>query len=160
MSIALLRIAVTAALCISALSSFESAAQSMSVSAVVTSASNCKFRPGTATTLPFGTIDPSSGATATATAVMVIRCGGAAGSATFSLSSNDGQFSPAAGTRRMRHAVTLTQFMTYSVNLPASATITKNVDTNVTITGSVIVTDFQNAIAGSYNDTLALTLAP
>ena len=158
--IAFFRLALTALICIVAFWSLESTAQSMSVSAVVLSSSNCKFRPGSATTLPFGTIDPSGIVTATATAVVIIRCGGSAGTATFALSSDDGLFSPGAGTKRMRHGVTLTQYMTYSVDLPASATISKNVNTNVTITGSVTAADFQNVIAGAYNDTLSLTLAP
>ena len=158
--IMLFRLALTALISIVALWPLESTAQSMAVSAVVLSASNCKFRAGSATTLPFGTIDPSGVATATATAVMIVRCGGSAGTATFALSSDDGLFSPGAGTMRMRHSVSLTQYMTYSVDLPTSATITKNVNTNVTITGSVTATNFQNAIAGAYNDTLSLTLAP
>ena len=156
----LCRITLAALLCIVAIWPSDSEAQSLSVGAFVVSSSNCKFRPGSATTLPFGTIDPSTAVTATATAVIIIRCGGSAGTAVFALSADDGLFSPSAGAKRMRHGVTLTQYMTYTVNLPASASITKGTDFNVTITGSVAVADFQNAIAGNYNDTLALTLLP
>ena len=156
----LFRLALTALVCIVASWPIESDAQSMSVSAIVLSSSNCKFRPGSATTLPFGTIDPSGVVTATATAVVIIRCGGSAGTAIFALSADDGLFSPGAGTKRMRHGLTFTQYMTYTVNLPASASIPKNFDTNLTITGSVAVANFQNSIAGNYSDTLALTLLP
>ncbi len=118
----LFRLTLTAFVCIVAFWPIESTAQSVSVSAVVLSSSNCKFRPGSATTLPFGTIDPSGLVTATATAVVIVRCGGSAGTATYALSADDGLFSPGAGTKRMRHGVTLTQYMTYTVDLPASAT--------------------------------------
>lgn len=133
---------------------------SLGVSAVVPSKSNCKFNAG-ALVLDFGTIDPASGANATATATKTFRCNGSAPIATFSISAGDGLYSTGPGVRRMRHSTVPTEFMAYAISLsPTSASVPKGVDQVLTVTGTIQPFEFQNVRAGLYQDTVVITLAP
>lgn len=138
-----------------------SASASMSVSATVLSTSNCKFNnPGTAT-LAFGAVDPSGVSNVTATGTLVIRCGGSAPNATFAITDDSGLYETGVGAYRMRHAVTTTAYLGYSVGYsPQSATIPKNTDQTITITGTITPTQFGNAIAGNFADTVTITVSP
>jgi len=132
----------------------------LGVSAVVPSASNCKFNNG-AVALDFGTIDPASGSNATATATKTFKCGGSAANATFSISAGDGLHSSGPGARRMQHTTDATEFMAYSLSLsPTSATVPKNVDQTLTITGTIQPFEFQNVRAGTYQDTVVISITP
>ena len=138
-----------------------SVAASMPVSATVLSTSVCKFNAPGSTTLPFGTIDPSGAANATATGSLVIRCGGSASSATFAITDDSGLHSTGAGAYRMQHAVTATAFLGYSVGYsPQTATIPKNTNQTITVTGTVTPTQYGNAIAGNFTDTVTVTVSP
>lgn len=136
------------------------ASGTLSVSAVVLSASNCKFRPGSGTLLDFGTIDPSSASNKTGSVTMVVRCQGSADPATFIVTAGDGLYSTGPALPRMRHTVNVVEFLPYTLNTPISGTIPKGVDTNVVITGTTTPAQFQNAIAGTFADTVVLTLSP
>ena len=61
----------------------------------------------------------------------------------------------------MRHAVTTTAFLGYSVGYsPQTATIPKNTDQTIMITGTITAAQYGNAIAGSFADTVTLTISP
>lgn len=132
----------------------------LAVGATVLSNSNCKFRNGSDDQLAFGAIDPSSTANRTASANLVIRCAGSAPTATYLLASDGGLYATGSNAPRMRHATDTSRFLPYSVNLPQSGTIPKNTEHTVTINGTVIVSDFANAAAGAYADTVVVTLTP
>jgi len=131
----------------------------LSVTATVLSKSNCKFTSGTAT-LAFGSIDPSSTSSATASATFIFKCGGSAAIATWTVTAGDGLYSSGPGARRMRHATDTSEFIAYSLDLPASGTVPKNVDYTLTVNGTIAPADFQNAIAGAYSDTVAIDVTP
>lgn len=134
---------------------------SLSVTAVVLSKSNCRFSGTSTATLNFNSISPAAVADAVATSALVIKCGGSAASATFAIAAGDGLFATGAGAPRMRHLVTATEFLPYTLTLtPASATIPKNIDQTITITGRITPAQVAGAIAGTFNDTVAITLAP
>lgn len=134
---------------------------SLSVSAVVLSKSNCKFSSNAALALNFGTIDPSSGSSATASATVGFSCGGSAPMASFSIAAGDGLYPLGAGARQMRHASVLSEYLAYSLVLsPEMATVPKNAVQTLTVTATVTPGAFGNAIAGTYSDTVALTLNP
>jgi hypothetical protein len=134
---------------------------SLVVSAVVLSKSNCRFSGTSSATLNFNSISPAATADAVATSSLVIRCGGSAANATFAIAAGDGLFAAGAGAPRMRHAATVTEFLPYTISLtPASATIPKNTDQTITITGRITPTQVAGAIAGSFSDLVAITLAP
>jgi hypothetical protein len=133
---------------------------SLTINATVLSASNCKFTTGAGSVLAFGAIDPSSLTAKTASVSLQMKCAGSANTAAYSLSSNDGLYPIGAGLPRMRHTVTVTEFLPYMLNTPIAGTTPKNVITTLTITGTIAVADFQNAAAGNFSDTQVLTLAP
>jgi spore coat protein U-like protein len=130
------------------------------VNATVLSKSNCKFQSTSTATASFGSIDPSVTSPVTATANLTIKCQGSATTASWAITGGDGLYPSGPGQRRMRHATTTTEFMPYSLNLPASGTVGKGVDYVVTFTATIAPAGFQDAIAGSYSDTVAITLAP
>jgi len=128
------------------------------VGATVLSKNNCKFSIAAAT-LSFA-IDPSSTSAATASADFVFSCNGSSPVATWSVTGDDGLHSTGVGARRMQHATTTSEYLAYSLNLPASGSVPKNTDHTLTVTGTIAPAAFQNAIAGSYSDTVTLTLTP
>lgn len=133
----------------------------LTVSAVVLSKSNCNITSGNALTLPFGQIDPSSAADATATVTASIRCNGGANLATFSFSLGDGNHSTGRDARRMQHDLLTTEFLPYSLTAtPNSATIAKGATQLITISGTITPAQFQNARVGFYSDTVRITLTP
>ena len=134
----------------------------LSVGAIVVSAGNCRFNTAGPSALSFGAIDPSSSSNATASVNIDYRCtgGGAAPTVVWGVGSNDGLYKTAANAPRMRHAVNPAAFLNYSLNTPMSGTSPKNVNQTLTVTGTVAAADFQNAPAGSYSDTVVLTIAP
>ena len=132
----------------------------LAIGATVLSKSNCKFTTAAGSVLAFGNIDPSSGTNATASVTLTISCAGSAATAAYAIGSDDGLYSTGPGQPRLRHAVTTTAFMAYTLNTPLSGTTPKNTATPVTITGTIVPASFQNAIGGAYADTVVLTLSP
>lgn len=130
------------------------------VSAMVLSKSNCRFTTPTAT-LNFNAINPTLPGPATATTSLVVRCGGSAPTATFVITVGDGSHSTGPGARRMRHQTTTTEYLKYAMTPSVtSATVPKNTDYTININGSVLAADYQNAMAGGYSDTVAITVSP
>ena len=136
-------------------------AQSMAVSAVVVSKSNCKFNTKNLV-LDFGTINSGSASNALASVGGTVACnGGQASTVTLGFTLGDGTYSTAPGARRMRHATVPTEFLPYSLSIsPASATINKNSSINFTVNGTSTQLQFQNAMAGSYSDVVIISVAP
>lgn len=133
---------------------------SMTVSAVVVSKNNCKFSSGTMA-LNFGNVDPASTVDATASASTGFTCNGSAPTVTFFISAGDGLYSTGPGVRRMQHATVATEFMAYSLGLsPSSATVPKGSAQTLTVTGTIRPFEFQNVRAGTYQDTVVITLTP
>ena len=82
-------------------------------------------------------------------------------SATFAISDDSGLNSTGVGAYRMQHAVTATAFLSYSVGYsPQTATIAKNTNQTITVTGTVTPTQYGNAIAGNFTDTVTVTVSP
>lgn len=134
--------------------------QGVTVSAVVLANSNCRFTTASPSALDFGTIDPSSSANATASVTIGYRCNGGSAIVTWGMSANNGLYPAGPGAQRMRHATNLAQYLPYSLNMPASGTVPRNTNQTMTLTGTVTPAAFQTAAAGSYADTVVLTIAP
>jgi len=133
----------------------------LSVSAIVLSKSKCRFSSNAAVALNFGSIDPSSGTNATATATSDFSCAGSADPASFSITASNGLHAIGAGARRMQHGSVQTEHMAYSLSLsPAGGTVPKNGVRSLTITGTITPGAFGGAMAGAYSDTVAITLSP
>lgn len=116
--------------------------------------------------LNFGSIDPSGTANVTATASFSMKC--TKGTASTAASDNGGlNFS---GTKRMKHSVTATAFLSYTVAYSGDTGFTGQgfgvaaAAQTVTVTGTVTPAQFQNALvttAGQvYSDTVTITVNP
>jgi hypothetical protein len=134
--------------------------QVITVSAAVLSNSNCQFRAGTVGLLSLPAIDPSQSTTFSTTGTLIIRCAGAAGTASYGISNNNGLYGAGPTSLRMRHSTQTTQFLDYSLSYPATGTTPKNANTTLTITASVSQSAYQDAVPGSYQDTVVLTISP
>lgn len=151
---ALLSIALAAVACAA-----QANTGTLAVSAVVLSKNNCKFANGAAA-LDFLALDPGATANQTATATINFTCKGSDATAVFAVSGDNGLYS-SDGVRRMRNTVDTSQFVGYSLQLsPASGTAPKNVVQTLTITGTVAPAQVGDAIAGSYSDTVSITVTP
>lgn len=151
-----------AAACVLAASTFAAASgsQAVNIAAVVLGNSNCRFTTASPSALDFGTIDPSSAASATASVTLGYRCNGGSAIVAWNIDANDGLHPAGPGAQRMRHATTFTQYLPYSLSLPASGTAPRNTNQTMTLTGTVTPAAFQTAIAGSYADIIVLTITP
>lgn len=86
---------------------------------------------------------------------------GSAPVATYSITDDDGLFETGADANRMRHAALPAEFLPYEMLLsPASGSVPKGVWTPLTITGIVRSTDFRNAFAGNYSDSVVISINP
>ncbi|HWR98628.1 MAG TPA: spore coat protein U domain-containing protein [Candidatus Methanoperedens sp.] len=134
----------------------------VAASAMVLSNSNCRFvPPGATAALDFGALDPLNPVNVTVTIAMQIRCGGPAGSATYLIVDDDGLHESGPGAQRMQHTVNPAAFLPYAFSYaPATATIPRNTVTPITITGTVLGVNYQDALVGSYADTVTLTIVP
>lgn len=132
---------------------------SLALSATVLSKNACRFN-STATALNFGNIDPTSVALVTVTLSLVYRCNGSDAVATWAVSSDDGLHELGAGQPRMQHATSPASYLPYSLSFPADGSAPRNVNQTITVTGTVFPASFSTAIAGSYSDTLVLSILP
>jgi spore coat protein U-like protein len=132
----------------------------VTVTGTVLSKNHCKFSAGSVA-LAFGSVDPSSASPAAASATITVTCIGSDPLASFSVTRDNGLYSPGAGVIRMRHATMLTQFLPYTLSVsPTSATIPKGGSQAITISGAIAPSDASNAYVGSYADTVVLTVVP
>ncbi|AMV72846.1 hypothetical protein JCM30471_34830 [Desulfuromonas carbonis] len=134
----------------------------VAISATILSKSNCQFQTTNAA-LNFGTLDPTNPVNKTVNAIppVTYTCRGSAPVATFLISDDDGLYELGPNGNRMRHATALTAFLPYSLSLsPATGSVAKNTTQTLTVTGTILGTDYQTAIAGSYSDQVTLTITP
>jgi spore coat protein U-like protein len=132
----------------------------VSVTATVLSKSQCKFNSKTSN-LNFGNLEPANPIDKTTSTSITFRCGGSAPNATFSITDDDGLYETGPNANRMRHTTITTEYLPYSLTLnPTSGTVPKNTDQTLTIAGTVKGVDYQDALSGSYSDTVVISIAP
>jgi len=134
--------------------------QAIAVSATIISANSCTFNNVGPVKLAFGAIDPSSASPVTASKGIRFRCTGSSALATFFVTSDDGLYSAGPGQLRMRHATITTEFLAYSLNLPATGSVPKNTTQTLTVVGTIAPVDYANAHVGGYKDSVVLTISP
>lgn len=132
----------------------------VAVSATILANSNCRFANAGPSTLAFGVIDPTSVTAASVSVGIGYRCNGGPPLATYAIVSDDGLYETGPGNHRMRHATVLTEFLPYTLNVPASASVPRNTNLTFTLVGTVPVAAFANARAGNYTDSVTLTISP
>ena len=112
---------------------------------------DCSFS-GSGGSISFGSLDPSVANTRTAFTDLKVKCTPAGTTPTWQFSGANGN-SPL----RMKHS-SQNAFIPYSV--AASFTGTSGANQNWRVTGTVLGTDYQNALVGSYSDVLTATVLP
>jgi spore coat protein U-like protein len=128
------------------------------VTATVLSKNNCRFSTAT-TNLAIG-INPASTAPAMASTTLSLRCTGSGAVAVWSLANDNGLHGSGPASLRMQHQAQATQYLPYGLSYAASGSVAKNVWQDIAVTASVQPADFANAVAGSYSDSVTLTLLP
>jgi len=131
----------------------------LAVTATVLTRSNCRFDTRTST-LNFGALDPAVAADVNATTTVGYVCRGSAPVAAFLFTDDDGRNPSGPGYRRMRHA-TAPEFLPYSLLLsPAAGAIPKNTPGTLTVSGTVRWADFRGSTAGTYTDSVVVSILP
>ena len=134
--------------------------QVVSVTATVLSKNQCKFRSKTAA-LSFGELHPSEPEDRTVATSITFRCVGSASQATFAITDDDGLYKTGLDANQMRHATDTAEYLPYTLTLtPTSGTVPKNTDQTLIISGTVKGEDYQNALMGSYSDTVVISIEP
>jgi spore coat protein U-like protein len=131
----------------------------LAITATVLSKSVCKFDSKTAS-LAFGALDPAVASDVNATTSVDYVCRGSAPVAAFLFTDDNGQNPSGPGARRMRHAAA-PEFLPYGLALsPVSGTIAKNAPGTLTISGTVRWADFRGSMAGTYTDSVVVSILP
>lgn len=129
------------------------------VRAVVLSKSQCKFDTKTSS-LDFGALDPAVPADVSASASVNFVCRGSAPVAAFLFTDDNGRYPSGPGARRMRHSAS-PEYLPYDLAFtPASGTVPKNVHRTLAISGTVRWSDFRGAPAGTYADSVIVSILP
>ncbi|HWS15058.1 MAG TPA: spore coat protein U domain-containing protein [Candidatus Methylomirabilis sp.] len=133
--------------------------RTLAVTATVLSRSNCRFDSRTST-LDFGLLNPAVAGDVSASASVDYVCHGSAPVAAFVFTDDNGQNPSGPGARRMRHAAA-PEFLPYGLTYsPSSGTVPKNIHRTLTISGTVRWTDFRGSMAGTYTDSVVVSILP
>jgi len=133
----------------------------VSVTATVISKGNCTLRSHTST-LSFGSLDPVTPIDKSVSTTVIYRCQGQGNAPiTFAITDDDGLYETGPSAPRMRHTTLLTEYLPYRLTLnPTSGTVPKTVEQTLTVTGTVRGVDYQDALAGTYSDSVVITIEP
>jgi spore coat protein U-like protein len=132
----------------------------LSVSAIITSASNCRFTTGSAS-MGFGNLDPANPVDVPKTSAFTFRCDGGDHQVVFAVTQNGGLHPAGPGTNRMQHTSTADEFLPYSLALSSPPVpIPRNTGQTLTVSGTVRGVDYQSARVGTYSDTVTITINP
>jgi spore coat protein U-like protein len=118
---------------------------------------NCVFTT-TTSTLDFGDLNANNGSNVTASSTVNIKC---TKKASFSIASDNGQHY-GDGSKRMQAITDPAEFIKYSLGVNPSDGQGQGmgVAIPITVTGTIAYSDYQNAIADSFQDTIILTVTP
>lgn len=133
--------------------------QTMTINAVVLSKNVCHFQ-STTSALSFGNINPTSASPVTASVTLTYRCNGSDPVATWTVSSDDGLYETGVGQPRMQHTTLPANYLPYTLAFPTSGSAPRNTNLNITVTGTILPASFAAAPAGTYSDTLILSILP
>lgn len=137
------------------------AAQTLAVSAVILSKNNCQFNNPTSAALAFGNLDPVNPVDVTVNTTFSFVCRGSDPVAAFLLSDDDGLHETGLNSNRMQHVTNPAAYLPYSIALaPQSGNAAKNVNQTLTVSGTVLGSDYQTALIGSYADTVTILIQP
>lgn len=144
--------------------SYATDTNNVSVTATVISRGYCWFNTSTSS-LNFGNLDPSNPVDVSVNTQIGFRCFRFFfRPVTFYIEDDHGLYeTPLLNEPRMRHITFPDEFLPYAFTLdPRSGTVAGNpfVLHPLTITGTVRGADYQNAVVGSYSDTVTISIVP
>ena len=126
----------------------------LNVSATVVG--TCSFDTASAT-LNFGNLNPLSAVNTNANASLQFRC--SLGTA-YTISDDLG-VNKTGTTRRMKHSADNTQLIPYTLTYVSTGVgLGNSAPSTLAVAGAVLATDFTDAKAGSYSDTVTFTITP
>lgn len=135
-------------------------AATLSVSAVILSKSICRFQ-AKAVALDFGTLDAGNPVPVNTSVTIGFVCQGSVDPASYAISDDDGLFETGPDANRMQHAIDPTQFIPYGLTLSTtSGTAPKLVGQTLTLSATVDGADYQYVAAGTYTDSVTLSINP
>lgn len=136
-------------------------AETLSVTTVILSKSNCKFNNPPTATLDFGDLNPINPADIKASATLAFVCHGSENVASFLITDDDGLYETGANANRMQHVTNPSAYLPYNLTLsPTSSSVPKNVNQTLTVTGTVYGSSYQTAATGAYSDTVTISIQP
>lgn len=144
--------AVVASL-LSAIAGLATAGDTQNLTVNATVQQQCKFF-GTAQTAAFGSIDPSGTSNVTANATVKYKC---------TNGTTPGSLAPTSGglTRTMSDGGSNTLAYTLSLaSLSAGSGFGSGQEKSVAVTATITPTQFQNAVAATYEEVVELTISP
>jgi len=153
------KLGIALALCtagvLTALPVFAADTKDLNVTANVTGV--CKFKSTTADTLAFGALDPSAGGDKNASTNVLYWC--TKGVTTNAVAAGNG-LNFAGGKRNMKDSVS-GDVIPYTLSVTSSGTPGgPSVDLTAAVSGQVLGVDYTAKAAGSYSDTVVLTVNP
>ncbi len=136
----------------------------LSVSATIVSKHNCRFS-STAAALPFGSLNPLIQSDVLRSTTVEFVCSGNPHLPVYFAIAENGGLHRSGGSNRMRHAdgslAGASAFIPYTLSLsPSSGSVGHNARQLLTITGTVAGSAYRSAPAGSYADTVTITITP
>jgi spore coat protein U-like protein len=137
----------------------------LTVSATVISKGNCRFSSKTSS-LDFGSLDPGSPDDKSKSTTIVFRCQATGNNLiSFSVTDNDGMYRKGPDAPRMKRTGATSnedsEYLPYTlVYTPSSGSVPKVTDQDLLVTGTLRSVDYQNAYAGSYSDTVVISIVP
>jgi spore coat protein U-like protein len=148
-------LAVVVALVVVAMAGSAMAAGNQTVAVSATVVGVCQFLTGG--TMAF-TLDPSVGGNVNGTASQpTFWC---TRGTTYTITDNNG-IHFGAGSRRMQHASSATDFIPYTFTYTASSAGSgRNTTLTMNLASTVVATDYIDALSGNYADTVTLTINP
>ena len=137
-----------------------SATGTISVSALVLSMNTCSISTNNIN-LDVGALDPENPADINVGSSIDFSCNGNAGPTNITVTDDDGMYETGIDSNRMRHMKVLTEFIPYSLTItPPAGAIPLGVGQSLGVTLFISGADYRNAFAGSYEDTVVVTIVP
>lgn len=132
----------------------------ITVTALVLAKNTCSITTGNLN-FDVGALDPDNPVDINVGSSIDFSCSGNAGSTTITVTDDDGMYETGIDSNRMRHLQVATEFIPYSLTITQpSGSIPIGVGQSLGVTLFISGADYRNAFAGSYEDTVVVTIAP
>jgi spore coat protein U-like protein len=132
----------------------------ITVAALVLSKNTCSISTSNLN-LNVGALDPENSIDINVGSSIDFSCNGNAGSTTIAVADDNGMYETGIDLNRMRHLQVTTEFIPYSLTItPPSGPVPLGVGQSLGVTLFISGSDYRNAYAGAYEDTVVVTITP